>query len=66
MCGSFLKAELGGDVRDGYQKKKKKKKKKKKRTHRTWGEGVAQKCTCEDGLKTSVGLFTYFMEDPSI
>ena len=26
MCGSFLKAELGGDVRDGYQKKKKKKK----------------------------------------
>ena len=27
MCGSFLKAELGGDVRDGYQKKKKKKKK---------------------------------------
>ena len=61
MCGSFLKAELGGDVGDGYQKKKKK-----IRTHRTWGEGVAQKCTCEDGLKTSVGLFTYFMEDPSI
>lgn len=24
MCGSFLKAELGGDVGDGYQKKKKK------------------------------------------